>query len=138
MVEACISDGYTLIEETKNQCEELVVVLAYRWEGFIILKLKNKANAQNRAELFADTDENGLHINDIHTSASNTGNGSILMCCLLKIAVQEDIKRVYGELSSVDNDHFDRLEHFYSKFGFRIRFNEDRTEGQIELMLPNK
>lgn len=44
-------------------------------------------------------------------------------------------KRICGSLSSVDKEQFDMLEHFYSKCGFKVTFNENRTSGHIELLL---
>ncbi|MGH0950891.1 hypothetical protein [Bacillus mycoides] len=48
-----------------------------------------------------------------------------------------EVSRISGMLSPVDSNHFDKLEHFYKKFGFEVEFNTDRTEGSIKKVLDN-
>lgn len=78
---------------------------------------------------------NHLYIDDVQNEDDNIGNGSILMKYFIKSAKQNQVKYINGWLSPVDIDHFDRLEHYYKKFGFDVNFNEDRTSGSIELEL---
>lgn len=42
---------------------------------------------------------------------------------------------IKGDLSPVDKDRFEQLEHFYSKQGFKVTFNSKRTSGKIYLEL---
>lgn len=53
---------------------------------------------------------------------NNIGNGTIAMKALIKYATKNNIKWIEGYLSSVDNDHADRRNHYYKKFGFKIWF----------------
>jgi hypothetical protein len=81
-----------------------------------------------------------LKIVDIIPDDNNIGNGSIMMNYLLKDVKQHpEIKRIVGTISSVDKDHYDRLEHFYKKFGFSVEFytdnNGEKTGGSIEKVL---
>lgn len=50
----------------------------------------------------------------------NNGYGTLMMNELIKYAREHGYTHLYGNLSEVDNDHRDRLFHFYQKFGFEI------------------
>lgn len=77
-----------------------------------------------------------LSISDIQSHGYiNLGYGALLMEALLRDAKNKGVRRVSGELSECDIDHFDRLERFYSKLGFTVCFNEEKTRGKIELLL---
>lgn len=65
----------------------------------------------------------------------NKGNGTIAINGLIIAAHYMNAKCIYGFLSSVDKERFDMLEHFYSKCGFKVTFNENRTSGHVELFL---
>lgn len=65
----------------------------------------------------------------------NKGNGTIAINGLITVAKHMNAKRIYGFLSPVDKERFDMLEHFYSKCGFIVTFNETKTAGHIELLL---
>lgn len=65
----------------------------------------------------------------------NIGNGTIAINGLITAAQHMNAKRISGILSNVDKERFDMLEHFYSKCGFKVTFNENRTSGHIELLL---
>lgn len=41
--------------------------------------------------------------------------------------------QVNGMLSYVDVEKFDKLEQFYTKNGFTVNFNKNRTSGSINL-----
>lgn len=67
-----------------------------------------------------------LYLQDIHTSSINKGYGSILLSILLEEIKNnkefENIKYIYGGLSSIDmDDHKDRLIHFYQKNNYTIK-----------------
>ena len=50
----------------------------------------------------------------------NIDNGTVAMNALIKYAYKIGAKNIDGTLSSVDDDHTDRRNHFYKKFGFVI------------------
>ncbi|PGT67199.1 hypothetical protein COD86_26860 [Bacillus cereus] len=77
-----------------------------------------------------------IWIDDIIIPKEEIGNGSIAMKYLIKVAKQMEVSQISGILSPVDSDHFDKLEHFYKKFGFEVKFNTGRTEGSIKKILP--
>jgi hypothetical protein len=84
-----------------------------------------------------DTSKKIIKIGDIITPEKNNGNGSILMKYLFQYASEKkNIEKVIGEISEIDKNHFDRLEHFYKKHGFKVIFytNEEgeRIGGYIE------
>ena len=56
------------------------------------------------------------------------GNGTVAMKALLKYAKKINAKWIDGGLSSVDNDHADRRNHFYEKFGFFIKDSQIRLD----------
>ncbi|EEM14149.1 hypothetical protein CN535_18900 [Bacillus pseudomycoides] len=78
-----------------------------------------------------------IWIGGITSPKENIGNGSITMKYLIKMAKEMKVSHISGWLSPVDGDHFDKLEHFYKKFGFEVNFNCDRTEGSIKMILDN-
>ncbi len=59
-----------------------------------------------------------IHIQDVLMSEIDDGYGTLAMKALIKYAYYNKIDKIYGELSSVDNDHKDRRDYYYSKFGF--------------------
>jgi hypothetical protein len=73
--------------------------------------------------MFHMESEESLRIDDILTKHINVGNGSILMRALLAYASLKNIKMISGMLSSIDDDHIERRNHFYEKFGFEIKPN---------------
>lgn len=78
-------------------------------------------------------DQKNIKIDDIQTVDIDLGNGSILMKYLIKLAKAQKVSSITGWLSSVDQNHFDRSEHYYEKFEFDVKFNNDRSEGSIKL-----
>ncbi|PFZ06003.1 hypothetical protein [Bacillus pseudomycoides] len=78
-----------------------------------------------------------IWIGNITSPKENIGNGSITMKYLIKMAKEMKVSHISGRLSPEDRDHFDKLEHFYKKFGFEVKFNTDRTEGSIKKILDN-
>lgn len=82
-----------------------------------------------------ETGKKHIHIDDILNQDNGIGNGSILMKYFIKECKQEGLEYIDGWLSDVDKDHFDRLEQFYKKFIFDVKFNENRTSGNIKLKI---
>jgi hypothetical protein len=62
-----------------------------------------------------------IHIDDVLMKHNNVGNGSIVMRALIKYAKLNSITTITGSLSSVDDDHKTRRDHYYKKFGFEVR-----------------
>lgn len=62
----------------------------------------------------------GIKIEDVLCKQNNIGNGSILMKALFEYCKRHKITLITGYLSSVDNDHKARRDHYYSKFGFIV------------------
>ncbi len=69
-----------------------------------------------------------IEIIDVLMVDNNIGNGTIAMKALIKYATKNNIKWIEGHLSSVDNDHADRRNHYYKKFGFEIKGSSIRLE----------
>ena len=86
---------------------------------FIDMCIKSRRVARIQCVLGSD---NSILISDIIHNAHeyNKGYGSHMMETLLTYAKQHGYTRIYGNLSTVDSDHLDRLLHFYKKFGFAI------------------
>ena len=69
-----------------------------------------------------------IHITDVLMKDDNIGNGSIAMEALIKYAKKNDVKWIEGYLSPVDDDHTDRRNHYYEKFGFKIEKSTVKLE----------
>ena len=81
-------------------------------------------------------DSNSITIGDIQCKKNNQGYGSMMMERLIEIAKQKNILYIEGWLSKGDEDHKDRLQHFYGKFGFQIIFNDEGNKfADIRLVL---
>ena len=75
-------------------------------------------------------------IGDIQCNKNNRGYGSLMMKALITYAKQNDIKFIEGWISEVDDNHIERLYHFYKKFGFDIIPCKDGMKiADIKLML---
>lgn len=74
-------------------------------------------------------------IQDIFAEDEDEGNGTILLKYAKKYLKSIGVRRIYGDLSFVDVDHFDKLEKFYENNGFKVTFNEERTSGSIEIII---
>lgn len=64
--------------------------------------------------------EQCIKIEDVLCKQNNIGNGSILMLSLFEYCKRHQITTITGYLSSVDNDHKARRDHYYNKFGFIV------------------
>lgn len=68
-----------------------------------------------------DNDHIGIIDLNIARFEANQGYGTMLMGELLRYAKMHKVTRISGELSFIDlDDHPERLQHFYRKFGFTI------------------
>lgn len=74
-----------------------------------------------------------IYIDDVQMVDDNIGNGTVAMKGLIKYAEKIKANHIEGNLSCVDNDHADRRNHYYKKFGFeiehlKIRLNLHNTD----------
>lgn len=132
---------YQIINVQYNKDDEKqYVCLSYSGDN-ISMYLRNLYIRRPHPRLFAEIyrDINGKYkeckIIDVFAEGENSGNGSLLLQNLLIHLKKQDVWQVKGELSSVDKDRFDKLEHFYRKNGFKVTFDEKRTSGKITLTL---
>ncbi|EEM02059.1 hypothetical protein bmyco0002_56120 [Bacillus pseudomycoides] len=131
------------IEENKKN-DEVFVFRAPIGRSFEIKLYVRSFNYNFQIPTLFATLHNNLHqepdyiwIGNITSPKENIGNGSIIMKYLIKMAKEMKVSHISGRLSPEDRDHFDKLEHFYKKFGFEVNFNCDRTEGSIKMILGN-
>jgi hypothetical protein len=136
---------YTILGEEENNKGELFFVCAKKDKGYYtIIALRNAGHGHPFPKMnlitendVEDTNKKIIKIADIQTPEKNRGNGSILTKYLFKYVNENtNIKKIIGTISEVDQDHFDRLEHFYKKHGFKVVFYTDdegeRIAGDIE------
>ena len=76
-----------------------------------------------------------VYIDDVEIYSINQGHGSMLLKNVINFFHGAGFRMLSGEISSVDSDHFDRLRHFYEKFGFEVAVRG--TRGSIHLDLQN-
>ena len=64
---------------------------------------------------------NHLHIEDVLMKTNNIGNGSIALKSLIEYSKLIGVNTITCYLSSVDDDHKNRRNHYYEKFGFDVK-----------------
>lgn len=112
------------LDNNKND-EELIIVLnnntiylfGERYRGRmglpkIFFEIRDKGNGI--------IEEKYIHIIDVLMEDNDIGNGTVAMKALIKYAKKINAKFISGSLSDVDNDHAERRNHYYEKFGFVI------------------
>ena len=131
--------NHVIIGEAINKMNEQLLVVQWVFGDEIWLKLySERYNVCNRHPRIMATYVAPygkcpyIKIDDILVEDNEVGNGSILMTHFIEYCRKTDAKYICGELSSEDNDHFDRLEHFYKKHGFDVEFNNNRSSGSIK------
>lgn len=91
---------------------------------YIALRVINKRGVVlNRIRLSANyVSEDRIDIYDLEVFGDNQGKGygSILLNSLINIANGDSVKTISGWISKTDEDHFDKLDHFYRKHGFDV------------------
>ena len=111
--------------DKNNNNEELIVVkdndaiylFGERYQGIGGLP---RIFFEIKTEKIDDLEQKYIHIIDVLMVNDNIGNGSVAMKALIKYAKRINAKWIDGRFSSVDNDHADRRNHYYKKFGFNI------------------
>ena len=71
--------------------------------------------------MFQMKSSNHLHIEDVLMKTNNIGNGSIALKSLIEYSKLIGVNTITGYLSSVDDDHKNRRNHYYEKFGFDVK-----------------
>ncbi|PEI52379.1 hypothetical protein [Bacillus pseudomycoides] len=128
----------------KNKKNDEVFVFKVLSEPSLDIRLYETSNYSYQIPTLSATVYNNSHqkpdyiwICGIKSPTEDIGNGSIAMKYLIKIAKKMNVSHISGRLSPEDRERFDKLEHFYKKFGFEVKFNNDRTEGSIKMILDN-
>lgn len=90
--------------------------------GLRIFSLHGLHNTHPRllASFSDDYSEIEIHDIDIEEKNASKGYGSILMSHLIAVAEERKVKVITGWLSKVDENHVERLRHFYQKHGFKV------------------
>lgn len=117
----------------KTKFNDIVGVVILHTDCLIRIELyQSKGKASTLTSVL---NKDTINIGDIQMVRNCRGFGSIAMKMLIDYAKEINVNRITGELSLVDEDHFDRLEYFYKKHGFKVMFNKNKTEGSIKLEL---
>ncbi|AZJ36444.1 hypothetical protein D6T69_13300 [Tenacibaculum singaporense] len=123
----------SFIEKTKKGVNILTAIKAGECEIEIFNIDNIEYNLNRELVLWAIKREGEYFIKDIQGGNSN-GHGEVAMNHLFKIAKNNNINKITGELSSNDYDHKDRLIAFYSKMGFEVNYFSDNN-GSIQKIL---
>ncbi len=125
---ALFDKGYQLIGIDQSAKGKALAVVCYRRtpgapasDMFYLYPLPF-ANADDHVGALSLTfsASGSAYIEDIIAGPPGCGHGSILMKHVLSFLRTIGCKYVAGYLSYVDRDHWDKLIHFYEKFGFTI------------------
>lgn len=131
-------DNVVVLGIEKNGLEYVIVTRQYI-DNVLYIKLYSPTyiyrHPKIMTKVFDSESEKFTKIIDIDMIDNDIGNGSICMEYFLEEARNTFVKYIIGDLSFVDIDHFDRLEHFYSKHGFLVEFRPNKSSGDITLKL---
>ncbi|NEZ45448.1 GNAT family N-acetyltransferase [Paenibacillus alvei] len=131
-----ISRGYYIfnIDETKsrNNKGEKVILYGLKNDDDVEINVISPYRNYKYLTLYAEINakDKSVYIVDIQSSEENAnrGYGTLAMESLIHLIKRKAIKRVWGRISSVDANHYDRLAHFYKKVGFNVDMNKMRIE----------
>lgn len=132
--------NHVIVGEDINKMKEQVLVVQWVFDNDIWFMLYSEHYMPIHPRIMASyVPNNGedpyIIIDDILVVNNDVGNGSILMPYFIKYCKTTDAKYICGQLSTVDKGHFNRLEHFYKKHGFNVKFKSDRSSGSIKYTL---
>ena len=102
-----------------NKCGNVVVAL-YHNKAIYLLGECYRTIMYAPKIMFSIFENRRLHIDDVLMKTDNVGNGSIAMRALLKYSKNHNVKKITGYLSTADNSHKARRNHYYEKFGFSV------------------
>lgn len=111
---------YHLLDYAVNKVNDFVIV-AMKNNAIYLFGCPYKTIMYAPKLMFHLIGQNHIHIDDILVRHKNVGNGSIMMKSLLKFAKTHNISLITGDLSSIDDDHKARRNHYYEKFGFQVK-----------------
>lgn len=116
-----------------NRGELYIVMESYRRDSLnFYLSGYAHQGICNCPRLLSTIKDTYIWIDDIFAIDENCGNGTLLLSCLFNKAKELNISEIKGELSPVDVEKFDKLEHFYVKNEFEVCFNKERSRGLIQ------
>ncbi|WP_313069876.1 hypothetical protein [Lacrimispora sp.] len=125
-----------------NRADEYVIVTKRYIDNVLYIMLYGPSYINNHPRIMAEVctlkTEKFIKISDINMIDNEIGNGSICMEYFLKEARNTSVNHIDGYLSLGDIDHFDRLEHFYLKYGFLVKFSPNRSSGDLKLSFIDK
>lgn len=92
--------------------------------------ITNKGVVSPDPVLYAANHQDYINIVDIRIFGKNQnkGYGTMLISTVKEIAIKNNISKITGVISPVDDDHIDRLIHFYEKNGFTVNLDDGRIE----------
>ncbi|HCQ6374301.1 TPA: hypothetical protein OL524_001704 [Clostridioides difficile] len=123
--------NYTIVAVEENKKHEFVIVAKRILDSSCYIYLFNNGIEIEpitiiSAAIYQDNKAEpiSVEINDITVQYLNVNNASIAMNHFILIAKKEiKAKKITGNISIVDKDHWDRIIHFYSKFNFEINYS---------------
>ncbi|MBU5220472.1 hypothetical protein KQI67_28275 [Bacillus albus] len=136
-----------IIGIAKNKEKKEMIVYKECTECSVYIKLLGESSrgfervSQINARIYKNSDYRYMKIEDIQMIDNYMGNGSIAMEYLIKTSKKMGISYIEGVLaiSSVNGEvikeHFDRLIHYYEKFGFEVNIESGSTLGNIKKVL---
>lgn len=134
--------NHVIVGEDINKMKEQVLVVQWIFDNdiWVMLYSERYKAINNHPRIMASYvscygEDPYIKIDDILAEDENVGNGSILMRYFIESCKTTDAKYICGQLSSVDEGHFDCLEHFYKKHGFSVVFTPERSSGSIKYIL---
>lgn len=134
-------DGHQIIHVAKNRFEEIIMIYRFMYnDGMddtnidLRIRIISKVGVKvPDLKVYVHVDDKQMEIADIRIEGEqvNRGYGSIMMEGLMKLVREMNIKVITGWISSVDWDHIDRSEYFYSKHGFECQLDHVNKRGTI-------
>ncbi|MEA4847867.1 MAG: hypothetical protein VB106_11605 [Clostridiaceae bacterium] len=132
-VNKLINEENTILGIEKNKEDNYMIVCNPR--NVNDLYLADSSDRRIKPRIFGRKEGNVIHIDDFFAINEDLGNGSILLKYFINRARLNKAEKIKGWISPVDKERFNKLEYFYKKNGFNVKFKEDRSEGWIELKL---
>ncbi|NWL87457.1 hypothetical protein DMN77_07550 [Paenibacillus sp. 79R4] len=137
------NEGHKVIHVDQNRHGETIIIYRLVYQDDIddrnihlrirIITPKGVKAPDSNAFLVIYPETLRMEIADIRIEGDRVsrGYGSITMNAILKLVDQMHIRFITGWISSVDWDHINRSEQFYSKFGFECDLNHETKYGTI-------
>lgn len=119
---------------------EIVFLFSYnqnKLDSFYLCGI-NGSHHSNDCRIYLINYLDDMKIVDIISNTTNRGYARTLLEFTIKKAKELGVKKIYGDLSSVDSDSFDWLIPFYESLGFECTLFNDkgaRMDGKIEMTL---